>query len=307
VAERVRELTRSMRTLLVLAGVLVFLAGVQLFLFPLRTERYFSWTIDVPMTAVFLGASYWSSLVFEWSAARRTRWVDARIAVPTVFVFTTLTLVATLVHRDKFHFGSEFEASTRTVTWAWTAIYVVVPIAMLVLMVVQTRQPGVDPPRTRPLARWVRIVLALEAVLLLGVGLALFVDPVGQADIWPWSLTPLTARAIGAWCIGLGVAAAQAWWEDDVLRLRPAAHAFAAFAILQAIALARHGDALDWDRPSSWVYVAFLASAAIVGASVMVAAGAPEPGRDRAVDLRGGVDAADAADAAAIDPSTLRE
>jgi hypothetical protein len=170
VVERIRELTSSMRVLLVAAGVLVFLAGVQLFLFPLRTERYFSWTIDVPMTAVFLGASYWSSLVFEWSAARRTRWVDARIAVPTVFVFTTLTLVATLVHRDKFHFGSELEASTRAVTWIWTAIYAVVPIAMVVLMVVQSRQPGVDPPRTRPLAAWIRVVIALEALLLLGGG-----------------------------------------------------------------------------------------------------------------------------------------
>jgi hypothetical protein len=271
VVERIRELTSSMRVLLVAAGVLVFLAGVQLFLFPLRTERYFSWTIDVPMTAVFLGASYWSSLVFEWSAARRTRWVDARIAVPTVFVFTTLTLVATLVHRDKFHFGSELEASTRAVTWIWTAIYAVVPIAMVVLMVVQSRQPGVDPPRTRPLAAWIRVVIALEALLLLGVGLALFVDPVGSADLWPWALTPLTGRAIGAWCIGLGVAAAQAWWEHDAFRLRPAAHAFAAFSVLQGIALLRHGDALDWARAASWIYAAFLVSAAVVGGSVMLA------------------------------------
>src|SRR4249919_2285581 len=103
-----RPLTAPMRALLITAGALVFLAGVQLFVFPLRTDRYFSWTIHPPMTAVFLGAAYWSSLAFEWSAARRTRWADARIAVPTVFVFTTLTLVATLVHRDKFHFGSEF-------------------------------------------------------------------------------------------------------------------------------------------------------------------------------------------------------
>ena len=93
-----RLLTRPMRILLVVAGVLVFLAGVQLFVFPLRTDRFFAWTIAPPMTAVFLGASYWSALAFEWSAAAQRRWSDARIAIPTVFVFTTLTLVATLVH-----------------------------------------------------------------------------------------------------------------------------------------------------------------------------------------------------------------
>src|SRR3954470_7030798 len=126
-----RLLLASMRRLLVVAAVLVFLAGVPLFVFPLRTERYFAWTIDVPMTAVFLGAAYWSSRAFEWSASRRRWWCDARIAVPTVFVFTTLTLVATLVHVDKFHFGAEHAGWTRVVTWAWLAIYAVVPVLMV--------------------------------------------------------------------------------------------------------------------------------------------------------------------------------
>jgi hypothetical protein len=269
----------------------VFLAGVQLFVFPLRTDRYFAWTITPPMTAVFLGASYWSSLVFEWSAARRRRWADARIAVPTVFVFTVLTLAATLIHVDKFHFGTEFEASTRVVTWVWLAIYVLVPLIMVVLAVVQHRQPGVDVGRTHPLPAWVRAVIAAEALLLLAVGVALFAHPEGTAGIWPWSLTPLTARAVGAWCIGLGVAAAQAWWEHDTERLQPAAHAFVAFSALQAIALARHGDAVDWDRPVAWVYVAFLGSAAVVGGVVVIrstmAAAVTEPTIDLRVDGAG--------------------
>ena len=46
--------TRGMRVLLVVAAVLVFLAGLQLTVFPTRTAEWFSWTIDVPMTAVGL-------------------------------------------------------------------------------------------------------------------------------------------------------------------------------------------------------------------------------------------------------------
>ena len=265
-----RQLGSAMRGLLIAAGVLVFLAGVQLFVFPLRTERYFAWTIQPPMTAVFLGAAYWSSLAFEWSAARRSRWADARIAIPTVFVFTTLTLVATLVHVDKFHFGPEHEAATRLVTWVWLGIYVIVPVLMVWLMVVQSRAPGRDAPRARPL-RWpVRVTIGVEAAILLGVGLALFVAPLRSLGVWPWALTPLTSRAIGAWCIGLGVAAVHALWENDAVRLRPAAHAFLAFGILQSIALLRFGGDLEWDRPGAWVYVAFLVSAAAVGAAVLV-------------------------------------
>ena len=59
-----------MRVLLVVAAVLVFLAGLQLTVFPTRTAEWFAWTIDVPMTAVFLGAAYWSSAVLEVAGAR---------------------------------------------------------------------------------------------------------------------------------------------------------------------------------------------------------------------------------------------
>ena len=94
------------------------------------------------MTAVFLGASYWSSAVLEVAGvpggglgprpARRSG---------RCFVFTTLTLVVTLVHLDKFHLGADQPASARLVTWGWLAIYAGVPVAMLVVAWRQTR-PG---------------------------------------------------------------------------------------------------------------------------------------------------------------------
>ena len=107
--------TRGMRVLLVVAAVLVFLAGFQLTVFPTRTADWFSWTIDVPMTAVFLGAAYWSSAVLEVAGARSRTWGRARLTVWTVLVFTVLTLVVTLVHLDKFHLGAENPASARAI------------------------------------------------------------------------------------------------------------------------------------------------------------------------------------------------
>ena len=134
------RLAPAMRRLLLVAAALVFLAGLQLYVFPLRTADWFAWTIDVPMTAVFLGAAYWSSAVLEVAGARSAGWSRARLAVWTVLVFTTLTLVVTLVHLDKFHLGAEHPGSARAVTVGWLAVYAVVPVVMVALLVLQTRQ-----------------------------------------------------------------------------------------------------------------------------------------------------------------------
>src|SRR5829696_6786210 len=170
----------AMRRLLYVAALLVFLAGVQLFVFPLRTDRYFAWTINSPMTAVFLGASYWSAMALELGAARAARWSSARIAVPAVFLFTTLTLVVTLRHLDRFHLDGDLPANTRAVTWAWLAIYAIVPALLAGAWIVQ-RGTSTVVPRPAGLPTAVRATLVALAAVLLGVGVALLVAP-GLAD-----------------------------------------------------------------------------------------------------------------------------
>jgi hypothetical protein len=246
----------GLRRLLYVAAILVFLAGVQLFVFPLRTARYFAWTINPPMTAVFLGAAYWSALGLEIGAARARTWSRARIAIPTVFVFTTATLVVTLTHLSKFHFN-HVAANTRAVTWAWLAVYTIVPILMVAGFVAQLRL-STAVPKPGGLPTPVRIILAALTALLLGLGLAMVVAP-GWADgAWPWPLTPLTSGAIGAWLLGLGTAAAHACILDDRPALRPLGYTGVAFGVLQTIALARHGDALHWGSQAT-AYLAVLA------------------------------------------------
>jgi hypothetical protein len=264
-----------MRSLLWIAAALVFLAGVQLFVFSEHTERYFAWTIDFPLTAAFLGAAYWASVAFETAAASRRVWAEARVAVPAVFVFTSLTLVATLLHLDLFHLGAEFEPTTRAVTWFWIAIYTVVPVMMAVLAVKQWRAPGADPPRRSPLPGWMAGILWVHAVVMLFVGAALFIAPERTGSLWPWPLTPLTGRAVGAWVLSLGLAAGHSLWENDLRRLRPAAVGYIALGLLEAIAALRFVDEVDWGRLQAVIYVAFLASMVVVG----IAALRPSAGR----------------------------
>ena len=143
---------------------------------------------------------------------------------------------------------------------AWIAIYALVPLLMLIALVVQARTPGRIHPGSARLPGWLYVVLAVQAVVLLGLGVALFAAPGPAAPAWPWQLTPLIAQATGAWLISLGVAAAHALAERDARRLRPAAAGYLLLAVLQVIALARYPHQFDWQSASGIVYLIFLAS-----------------------------------------------
>jgi hypothetical protein len=145
-ASSVRPLISGMRAMFVVSCVTVSLAGFQLCVLTEYTHRFFAWTIDVPLTAAFLGASYWGSFALVLVASRQQAWALARIAVPGVWLFTVLTLLATLIHIDLFRMDSVFG-------WAWLVVYLVVPLGYGVFSVRQLRIAGGDPPRQAPLPR----------------------------------------------------------------------------------------------------------------------------------------------------------
>jgi len=265
-----KPLVPGMRWLLFTAALLVLLAGLQLFVFTGRTGTFFAWTITNPLAAASLGAAYWASVAIEALAGRQALWANARIAVPAVFVFTVLTLAVTLTHLGQFHLGSRFATGTRIVTVAWIAIYVLVPLLMLIVLAMQASAPGADPPRQRGLPTWIYVLLAGQAIVLLGFGVALFAAPGQAAPLWPWKLTPLAAQATGAWLIALGVAAVHALLERDARRLRPAAIGYLVLAALEAIALARYPGRFAWHSTAGTVYLIFLGSMLLTGAAALV-------------------------------------
>lgn len=247
-----------MRGLLLVFCVTVFVAGFQLFVLTEHTDRFFAWTINPPLTAAFLGACYWGSFPLVFVSSRQSLWARARVAVPSVLLFTVLTLVATLMHIDRFHMDS-------VLGWAWLAIYVVVPVAMILLLVHQLRVGGADPPRQVPLPKWMRFVLVLQAAVMLALGVALFLAPQITSALWPWMLTPLTGRAVAAWLVGVGVAAAHMWWENDFERIYAALIGYTMIGVLQLLALARYAGTVDWSGVSALVYLLFLLSVLGIG------------------------------------------
>lgn len=262
----VRPVSRGTRVLLVVFVVLTALATNQLYVLSAHTEDWFAWTIRPALTAAWLGGGYGAGCLLVVLALRTHAWAHARVPVITVAVFTILTLVATLLHADRFHFGADGLVA-RFAAWFWLAVYLVVPVALTLLAVRQERAAGPDPERRAPLPVWLAAVLTVQGTVLLGVGAALFVRPSTAGTVWPWPLTPLTARVVAAWLVAFGVAAVLALRERDLERLEIGAVAWTAFGLLQLVALARFSGEVRWGSAAATGYLVVLLTVAPTGAT----------------------------------------
>jgi hypothetical protein len=253
-----QPLLASTRWLLRVIAVLVFLVGIPLYTRSAHTASEFAWTIKPPLTAAFMGAGYWAACLLATQASMQRTWVNARLGLLAASLFTVLMLTATLIHLDKFH----THAATGI---AWIVVYVATPIALAVVLPRQMRVAGGKPPRLAPMSTAARSVFTLQAAVMVVFGVALFVAGRGAQSLWPWLLTPLTARAIGAWLIGLGAGAALAAAEADWLRVGHATGAYALLGALQGIALARYSGSVRFAGGGGWIYAAAVLAIFLIG------------------------------------------
>jgi peptidoglycan/LPS O-acetylase OafA/YrhL len=249
-------LSAELRVLLWVFAALALAAGVLLFVLSGNTDDSFSWSIKPSLTAAFLGASYWAACaLFVWSA-RSGSWARARAALLPAFVIAALLLVATIVHFDRFHkdlFG-----------YFWLFAYILVPVVMLIAL----RRPRIGPPEEgqgRRLPGVLRATLALQALVMAGIGIALYASPGSADSLWAWTLTPLTARAVAAFLIGFAAAAVWAAFDDDLVHLGGSALAYALLGLLELVALLRYTDELDGSGARGVIYVAFVVTVLATG------------------------------------------
>ena len=267
-ADRHRHTGRSVlspatRLLLMVFGALTALAFLALFVLAAHTDRYFAWTITPPATAAFLGGAYAAGCVGVVLGLRSGRWPAIRVPYVGILVFTLVTLVATLRHLDRFHFDTP-GAVARSAAWLWLVVYVLIPIAMVTMLVRQERGPGVrEHERPPPLGL---LLVGVQSVVLIAVGTALFAGPASARLLWPWPLTPLTARMVAAWLVAFGIAIALGLRQTDRAEPGVAAAAYAALAVLELVVVLRYPGVVRWGSAAAWVYLAMAVS--ILGVSL---------------------------------------
>jgi hypothetical protein len=253
-----RPVTHQLRLILQLFAGLALIAGGLLFFGATRTDAWWSWTIQPPLTAASLGAFYWAAFVLILSAARSKTWIRARPAVYPVAVIALLLLLITLIHLDRFDLDSLFGVF-------WVVIYALVPVLLAWAIAGQLSAPGEDRRGAQRLPRLLRRALLVEGVLLVAAGLLLLIAPGAADDVWPWALSPLTSRAIGSFLFGVGLAALIAVRDDDPLSFRGAALAYTALGLLELLALNLHIPDLG-DRPvATGLYAAFWIAVVVTG------------------------------------------
>lgn len=174
-------------------------AGVLLYAFPDRTEALWAWPINPPLTALAVGGGYLAGAVLFARMLADGRWHAAAVGWAGAATLATLLLIATVLHWDKFTHGHPS-------FWAWLALYVVTPWLLPLLWVRNRAASGAGPAGGRivhPAVR--RAVGALGAVQLVGA-LLMFAFPQPVVDLWPWTLSPLTARTLASFFAFLAVA-----------------------------------------------------------------------------------------------------
>ena len=160
----------------------------------------------------------------------------------------------------------------RMAAWVWLAIYVLIPIACIAVVVLQWRQPTEVASVARPMPRWLIGILAVQGLVLLGAGGAMFVGAArvhhlaaDAMSFWPWPLMPLGAQVMAAWLLALAVATALAIWQRDLDRLLVPAATYAAFGLFQLLVALRYWNQVRPDYAWGWLYIAVLASIALSG------------------------------------------
>lgn len=248
-----RQTIAHLRVGLRVIAAVIFTLGLSLFVFSGETDTLFAWTIKVPLTAAFLGASYWASTTLALCCAGERDWVAARAFAAPYLIAGIVLLVVTFVHLDLFHMDD-------VTGWLWLVLYAVFPGSMIVLLSQQMRVVGTDPPRTAPVPAAFVAICFVQAAVMVSLGTALVIAPTDVSSLWPWPLTPLTGRAVGTFVLSQGVLVLTVCRERDWGRVRPAMMQYVVLGVLHLVAVARFSDTFDWDDAVSWVYLGFIVS-----------------------------------------------
>lgn len=228
-------------------------AFVILYLLPDDTERLFAWTIKPRMTPLIMGAGYIAGAYFFARVFTATRWHRVELGFLPVTTFTIFMALATVLHWDRFHHG-------HIAFVTWVALYAITPFLVPALWF---RNRATDPETPEegdvivPVAlRW---AIGLISAANLGVSLLMFFAPGFAIAIWPWKLTPLTARVIGGWfalpgVTGLGFASDPRWSASRI----PIQSAAIGLALI-LIGIFRAWDNFDRTNPLTWLFAGAIA------------------------------------------------
>lgn len=239
------------------AALVVFVilvpAAVVLWGVPGRTEDLWAWGIKPELTAVFLGAGYGAGAYFFWRTFRAERWHPSAPGVLGASVFAGLMLIATIIHWDRFNHGHAPVIAT-VAFYGWTIVYALSPFAVFGLWWRnRTTDSGAPEARDAVVPRAALVAARVFAVGAVVGGLLVFLVPRVAIDIWPWTLTPLTARVLASFTVQVGVGALMLSRDSRWSAWRLIVQSFFVATALLLVGAIRAFDDFDVTNPVTWL------------------------------------------------------
>ncbi len=170
-------------------------------------------------------------------------------------------LVATLIHWDRFNHGdAPFLAAFAF--WGWTVVYIVSPPVGVRGVVAQPRD---RPPRARPgeplLSSGRCSPRARSPSSRSSRAAIFFLSPTTAIDIWPWPLTPLTARVLASLTAQVGIGALVLSFDRRWSAWRLIVETFFVATAFLLVGAARAWDDFDKGNVMTYLYIGGLVAA----------------------------------------------
>jgi hypothetical protein len=249
----------------VVAGAIIpflVVAFAVLVPYPGDTKRLFAWEIKSTMSAMTLGSVYLGGAYFFFRVVRSSAWHTVAGGFLSVGTFASLMGVTTILHWNLFIHGN-------VAFWLWVGLYFTTPFIIFAVFARNQREYAPATAGELMIPSAAAVTMAAGGGLAVAMSAFLFLFPQRAADVWPWPLTPLTARVLGA-ILALGVAGLGALRERRWSAARILLQVAGVMLLLIAVAAARAHREFDTSRPLTWVFLVGFGSTVLAGAALYV-------------------------------------
>jgi len=214
---------------------------------PENTQTDFAWPIQPVVMAATLGAFYTSSALLFLLPLFAKRWEMIRVMILPAAIFTTVQLIATFLHWDKFSVGT-------IPFYVWFASYLLPPPIFVAAYIWHQRRTTPQYNQSdSPLPAWLRWIFIIGGSFLAISALIVFIFPNILIPSFPWKLTPLTARSLCGWIMIVGVLMIGMVRENDKARVRFGTPILFLLLPTLLIQLTRFADQVNWANPILWL------------------------------------------------------
>lgn len=213
---------------------------------PADTETNFAWPIQPVVMAAVLGGFYITSAPLFLLPLFAKRWEMIRAMILPAALFTTIQLAATFLHWDKFSVGT-------IPFYVWFASYLLPPPIFLAAYLWHQRRASSTPTvDNNSLPAWLkRLLVIIGGFLTIGAAL-IFFFPGLLIPMFPWQLTPLTARSLSGWLIAVGTLMLAMYLENDRTGAILASPMLILILPVLLLQMLRYADQVNWGNAVLW-------------------------------------------------------